>query len=171
MSFELQNLVLIVALLAASVWTVVTSDLLRSAIGLAITSAILTLQIFLYGGPLAAVFELSVCAGLVTVVFVSTIALTKPRTPEAQQEQRQSRLRRFAFLPMLLVLVFLYLQQQGLHPGHVAPAPQGAPLDVRQALWAARRFDLIGQILVVLSGIFGVVVLFKTRDCGEEGKS
>jgi hypothetical protein len=34
---------------------------------------------------------------------------------------------------------------------------------VADVLWVFRRFDLIGQILVILAGIFGVVVLFKAR--------
>ena len=164
MSFDLQNVILLAAMLAAVVWSVMTSDLLRSAIGLALTSVILTLLLFLFGGPLAAVFELSVCAGLITVVFISAISLTKPETRGVRQERKYARLRRFAFLPGLLILAYLYLNAHGLHVTHVAPPPLPPVKDVRETLWFVRRFDLVGQILILLVGVFGVVVLFKTRD-------
>jgi len=40
------------------------------------------------------------------------------------------------------------------------PAP-GAAVDVRAALWGARRLDLLGQLIVIFVGDFGVVILFK----------
>ena len=49
-------------------------------------------------------------------------------------------------------------------------APPAPPVkDVRETLWFVRRFDLIGQILIVLVGVFGVVVLFKTRRSAGDG--
>ncbi len=36
-------------------------------------------------------------------------------------------------------------------------------MDVRQMLWDWRRLDLVGHILIILTGIFGVVILFMTR--------
>ena len=169
MNFDLQNMLLLAAMLAAGVWAVMTSDLLRSAIALAVVSVILTLQMFLLGGPLAAVFELSVCAGLITVVFISVISLTQTETPTARQERKVLRLRRFVFLPVLLILAFLYVQAHGPHVTHLAPPPLPPVKDVRETLWFVRRFDLVGQILILLVGVFGVVVLFKTRN-GSEGE-
>jgi len=167
MTFDVTNMVLLMALLVAGIWTVMTSDLLRSAIGLAVTSVILTLVLFHLGGPLAAVFELSVCAGLITVVFISTISLTKPKTLEVRQAYRLRRMMRFVFLPMLLAIVGWYVSEAHVHLEQKA-APLPASVDVRYALWALRRLDLVGQILIVLAGVFGVVVLFKTRESGQE---
>lgn len=164
MTFDATIIVLILALLTAGLWTVMTSDLLRSAIGLALTSAILTLILFVLGGPLAAVFELSVCAGLITVVFISTISLTKPETAAIVAADRLRRLLRFVFLPVILAVVGWYVSAANLHPVHLAPPAPGPGADVRHMLWFARRFDLVGQILVILAGVFGVVVLFKKRD-------
>ncbi len=62
--------------------TVMIRDLLKAAVSLAALSAVLTVILFMLKAPLAAVFELSVCAGLITVVFVSTISMTKLRTKE-----------------------------------------------------------------------------------------
>jgi len=169
MTLDMTNMVLLMALLAAGVWTVMTSDLLRSAIGLAVTSVILTLLLFQLGGPMAAVFELSVCAGLITVVFISTISLTKPKTVEVRQAYKLRRLTRFAFLPLILILVGYYVSTSHVRLDQkVLPLP--ASVDVRYALWALRRLDLVGQILIILAGIFGVVVLFKTKNDGEEEK-
>ena len=39
--------------------------------------------------------------------------------------------------------------------------PGGLETDVRDVLWNVRRLDLVGQILIILAGVFGVVILFK----------
>ncbi|MFA5085344.1 MAG: hypothetical protein WC482_03165, partial [Candidatus Omnitrophota bacterium] len=74
------DMILLTAMVVAASWTVMTRSLLKSTIGLALTSAIITIIMFRLGSPLAAVFELSVCTGLITAVFVSTISLVKPLT-------------------------------------------------------------------------------------------
>ena len=51
-------------------------DLLHSAILLGMGSASLGVVFFIANAPIAAVFELVVCAGLITVLFISVIALT-----------------------------------------------------------------------------------------------
>ncbi|HVO77115.1 MAG TPA: hypothetical protein VMT60_03935, partial [Candidatus Bathyarchaeia archaeon] len=105
MTFDATSIILLAILLAASIWTVMVSDLILSAIGLAVTSAILTLVLFHLGGPLAAVFELSVCAGLITVVFVATISLTRAGSCEDARWERLGILKRFVWLPLLLAVV------------------------------------------------------------------
>lgn len=153
----------LLALMAATLWTVLAADLLRSAIGLAVTSVVLTLLLFRMDEPLAGVFELSVCAGLITVVFISTISLTKPMGDAEVRHirNRLNRWKRYVFLPVVLVAVG-YLLGRGMF-GLELPARISATEDVRQVMWFARRFDLIGQILVILVGVFGVIVLFKAK--------
>ncbi len=153
---------LLVLLLLAGVWTVMTLDLLKSAIGLALTSVILTLLLFLADAPLAGVFELSVCAGLITVVFIGAISLTKPLDAAEARARDRSRIRRFLLLPILVtVLAWLLFT---LHPRLGLPLPPALPgLEARDALWNLRRLDLVGQIVIILAGVFGVVILFKTR--------
>jgi NADH-quinone oxidoreductase subunit J len=172
MTFDATNMILLVALLAAGVWTVMVSDLLQSAIGLAVSSAILALILYHLGGPLAAVFELSVCAGLITVVFIATISLTSAEACEDARWEKLKVLKRFVFLPPILAIVAWRLAAAGMHPDLVAPPLTGSAEDVRQVLWSVRRLDLLGQILIVLAGVFGVVVLFKGKhdDNGEETK-
>lgn len=154
--------VLLGLLVAAALWTVLTPTLLRSAIALALTSALLTLVMFQLDAPLAGVFELSVCAGLITVIFVSAIALTRP-LEEAQEEERQrSHGRRF--LPVLGVSAWVgVLLWAGGYALETRAAPEAASLGVREVLWTLRRLDLLGQIIVLFVGVFGVVILFKEK--------
>jgi len=164
MTFETLNLLLLVLLVAGGLWTVMTLDLLRSAIGLALTSVALTLLLFHLGSPLAGVFELSVCVGLITVVFVSTISLTRRLTGEESVERDRSRLRRFAALPVLILTIAAVLLLRHFHVEVAAPPEAAGPVaDARELLWNDRRFDLAGQIMILLTGVYGVVVLFKEK--------
>ena len=82
------DIFLLVFLLIAAVWTVMAARLLASVIGFAVTSAILTILIFRLNAPLAGVFELSVGAGLIPVLFVATIGLTQRLTGDKLQARR-----------------------------------------------------------------------------------
>ena len=159
--------ILLIVLVAAAVWTVLTYGLLLSAIGLGITSAVLAVVLYELGAPLAAVFELSVCAGLITVVFVSAISLTPRTTTSEKKALARKRLARFLPLPFLVLaaawLLWGWLQGFAL-PFAEPPALAG---EVREVLWNDRTADIIGQIAVVFTGVFAVVVLFKHLRRGE----
>ena len=88
----------------AAAWTVMTARLLRSVIGLALTSMILTIIMFKLNSPLAAVFELSVCAGLISAIFISCISLTQRLTDEQAAARQKERFSKFWLLPVILVL-------------------------------------------------------------------
>jgi NADH-quinone oxidoreductase subunit J len=156
------NLALLLALLAAALWTVMTRSLLRSAIFLALTSIILTVLMFRLNSPLAAVFELSVCAGLISVLFVSTISLTQPMSQQDMLKHMRERLARFWFLPALLIVVAIVLTLMNIKPVIHLPPPEKSQ-DVRIVLWHLRPVDVLGQIIVLLTGAFGVVIFFKER--------
>jgi len=162
--FNTMNVVLLGMFLAAGVWTVMTSHLLKSAIGLAVTSIMLTLLLFHLKATLAGVFELSVCAGLITVIFISAISLTKPVAETEARKMKMKRLQRFIFLPVLLFIAGWLLSSRMIHLTNPAHTVADAAATVQQALWSGRRFDLVGQILIILAGVFGIVVLFKTKD-------
>jgi NADH-quinone oxidoreductase subunit J len=154
------NIILAVVLVIAAVWTVMTTRLLRSVIGLAITSVILTIIMFQLNSPLAAVFELSVCAGLISAIFISCIGLTQRLTDEQLAVRKKERLSKFWLLPVVVILAGVALYQ--LHipfDFNLPPAP--AESDVRNIIWNLRHLDLVGQIVILLAGAFGVVALFK----------
>ena len=157
------NLVLMLALVATALWTVMTARLLRAAIGVAVASAVLATIMFRLDAKLAAVFELSVCAGLIPAIFIAAIGLTRRLDAEGLAERRREKLKRFALLPILVAAVGLALWLIPM-PANLLPlvAPAAGPTqDVREVLWAFRHVDLIGQMLVLAAGAFGVVVLVK----------
>jgi NADH-quinone oxidoreductase subunit J len=152
--------ILLIALTAAALWTVMSRSLLRSAIGLALTSAILSVIMFDLGSPVAAVFELSVCAGLISAMFFSIITITEPLTPEKVIQEWRARLERFWYLPVIVLLAGLALRFMNVSIDIKLPAP-GEIIDVKNLLWANRQLDLIGQIIILLCGVFGIVILLK----------
>jgi NADH-quinone oxidoreductase subunit J len=156
------DILLVWLLVGAAMATVMTPRILWSVIGLAVTSAVLTILMFRFDSPLAAVFELSVCAGLIPAIFISTISLTQRLSPEGMAERRREKWRRFGLLPVLVILVGVALMQVHIPLDFVAP-PAAKETDVRNVLWHVRHIDLVGQIAILLGGAWGVVVLLKER--------
>ena len=71
------DIVLFITVIVSAVLAVRFNNLLFAAISLAALSAILTIVFYRFNSPYAAIFELSVCAGLITALFVSAISLTR----------------------------------------------------------------------------------------------
>ena len=160
MSGSTMDIIILVALVLAALATVLTAQVIRSVIGLAVTSALVSLVLFRLNAPLAAVFELSVGAGLIPAIFLSVIGITKRMTPEALMERKKEKLRMYWALPLIVILVGVALTQVHLP---ALPPPTAPPMagDVKTILWNLRHLDLLGQILILLGGTFGVVVLVK----------
>ena len=160
-------IILLVSMVLAAFWSVMTSLFLRATIALALASVILTVIMFQLGAPLAAVFELSVCAGLISVIFISVISLTQNLPIKEQLTRRENRITRFRYLPLILIAVAagMYFVRVPLNLDLLGPE---TVTDVRSVMWDLRRFDLFGQILVLLTGAFGVIILFKGR--GKDGR-
>jgi len=152
--------ILLVVLVLAALWASMATALLRATLGLALTSALLAVVMYALGATLAAVIELSVCAGLITVVLVSVTSLTQPRTFKEALAARRSRLRRFWPLPFVLLAAGIGLSFVRVPVDIVLKVP-AADGDVRTVLWSLRQLDLFGQILILLAGVFGVLVLFR----------
>jgi NADH-quinone oxidoreductase subunit J len=154
------NVILLAGLVLSALATVMTARVMRSAITLALTSAILAMLMFRLNSPLAAVFELSVCAGLIPAIFLSVIGLTRRLTPEALAVRKKEKLKRYWALPVIVLLAAMALLQVQIPLDFVPPAPV-AEQDVRNVLWNLRHADLLGQIVVLVAGALGVVVLVK----------
>ncbi len=78
---ELMSLINAVLLLSTAIMFVMAVELkklIHASILLGAGSAILACVFFIAGAPFAAVFELVVGAGLITVLFISAISMTKP---------------------------------------------------------------------------------------------
>ena len=154
------NVLLLILLVIAAVWTVMTTRLPRSAMGLAITSAVLSIIMFKLDSPLAAVFELSVCTGLISAIFISIISLMRRITAENREIRQKEHIRKYWLLPIIIVLAAVALSQLHLPMDFNLSAPPKEN-DVRIILWNLRHLDLLGQIVILLAGSFGVAVLFK----------
>ena len=152
--------IVLVFMVLAALWASMTTLLLRATIGLALTSAMLAVVMFSLGATLAAILELSVCAGLISVVFVSVISLTQTKTFKDILQHRKGRLARFWPLPLVMLGAGIALSF--VHtPVQIALPLPGGDGDVRTVLWNLRQLDLFGQILILLAGVFGVMVFFK----------
>jgi NADH-quinone oxidoreductase subunit J len=151
---------LLVVLVTLAVLAILLKDLLRSAIALALASLVLGIIFFRMGAPYAGVFEISVVAGLITVLFILTIALTK-----AGEEVRESRLVNWVFplvfVAFIVIDALVMKSLLGKVPALASAAESGSFGDV---LWRGRTFDLVGQIAVILAGVFAVLALFRKRD-------
>ena len=154
------DVILVVALVAAAMTTDMMPRMLWSVISLAMTSIVVTLWMFRLDAPIAAVFELSVCACLIPAVFITAIGLTKRLTPEALAVRATEKLKQYWLLPVIVVFVGIVLTQVRI-PLDFALPPESGTTSVREVLWLARQLDLVGQIVILLGGGFGVAVLFK----------
>ncbi|MBD3292683.1 MAG: DUF4040 domain-containing protein [Armatimonadia bacterium] len=79
MAIQVLNWVALGLVLLLAVLAVHMRDLLKGALALALMSAVLAAMFYHFGAPWAAMFELSVCAGFITVLFLAVIALTEGR--------------------------------------------------------------------------------------------
>ncbi len=160
-------ILLLAGLVASTIICVTLQNLLKSCIALSVVSAILSVIMFLMGAHMAAVFELSVCAGLITVIFVSAISMTKVRSQEEIEEEERTRRKRFKWLPLVLIVLFtgaMFLLWP--HLNTLLPYAEFPVSAVEQdVFWNKRPTELLGQIIIVLVGVFGVLIFFK-----EEGE-
>lgn len=153
------HLLLLGIFLVFVLWTVMAIRLLRAVIGLAFTSVALTIIMFQLDSPLAAVFELSVCAGLISVIFVTTISFTQRISQERLEERKKERIIKFWPLPIILIVVGFFLFRMNIPIDFILPKASG--LDAKNILWNLRPLDLMGQIIILLAGSLGVAILFK----------
>lgn len=158
------NIILLSCLLLASLWTVMTIRLVRAVVGLALTSAVLSVVMFKLDSPLAAVFELSVCAGLISVIFVTTVSFTQRVSHERLLIRRKERFAKFWLLPFLLLLAGIVLFYYTRRPSNlVIPASSTRGVEAQYILWNWRHLDLLGEVTALLSAAIGVAALFKER--------
>lgn len=147
------------------VLAVMLRSLTKSAIALAAASALLAMIMYLLGSVWAAIFELSVCSGLVTVIFISAISLS--RTDKKDLAALYEDRKRMAFLPAVLIISGVALVAMAASPKFAMPLsiPTADTVDTfREILWTHRQADIWGQVIVVLTGALTVVALFKERD-------
>jgi len=131
---------------------------------MAVLSAILAIIMFALSADLAAALELSVCAGMITVVFISAISMTRTRTEEENKARVKDRRKRFAVLPVILIVALcaaLFIFWPELNALIIEPEAAGDLASGSETLWGKRLVDLLGQVVIVLVGVFGILIFFK----------
>ena len=151
----IQTLVLS-GMLICAIQAIRSEKLLISALWLAGCSVLLALSIGLLGAPEVGVVELSVGAGLVTVIFVFAINIAGEETsiggPLVPRTLAWGLMGLFAFLLVWLIV-----------PRLPAPATQSDALPFLRAVWEERRLDTVLQVALIFSGVLGSLGLMAER--------
>lgn len=157
------HIILLSLIIITSVFAVSYARVIRGAILLGIVSMLVSISLFLLSTPLAAIFELSVCSGLITVIFISVISLTVPPDDKERKKNSLSMAKKIVLLALLVVVCSISLYVLDSKNITFIPLMQNGQeiLNTRDNIWNLRHVDLIGQALVLLTGVFAVVVLFK----------
>lgn len=139
-----------------AVLAILLPSTLMSVLSLAAVSALLSIVFFQLGAPVAGVFELSVGAGLITVLAVLTISFIQTRKVKKQVRTELWIVASFA-AAALFFFIFNTLSPW-VSPSSMPPVNWGA---VGEVLWRLRAFDLLPQALVILSAVLGILVLLR----------
>ncbi|MEG1997185.1 MAG: hypothetical protein RR051_01955 [Clostridiales bacterium] len=155
-------IICLILMVCCGVASAMIRSMIKSAISLAAMSALLAIVLFMLGATWAGLFELSVCSGLITVIFISAISLTVPdRRDDAHAQDHRER---FVALPFLLIFCGLAIISIMVVTGFNVAMPSETAVDVlsfNEVLWGMRQVDILGQMIILLAGAFAVVVLFK----------
>ena len=154
------ELIVIATMIFCAIKAIRALRLLTSAIYLAGCSALVALFLYMLGAPEIAVIELSVGAGLVTILFVFAIniagddpAVNPPILPQP--------------VAWVLVLIALVTAATILLPNYSTLLPLvSQPLD--ETLWEKRTLDVILQSVFIFSGVLGVLNLLGETTYGQE---
>ncbi|MCE5196232.1 MAG: NADH-quinone oxidoreductase subunit J [Negativicutes bacterium] len=147
-------------LLSCCFMAVKSRSILKSAIYLAAASAALAVVMFLLGATWAAVFEVSVCSGLITVIFISAISLSNMKKEDVQKLYDDKK--RMAYLPYVLLFGgFTVVAVAITKDINLTVLAQNTMEDFQSVFWNTRSADILGQITAILIGGIAVVVLLK----------
>lgn len=140
--------VLVIVAAFCAVQAIRASRLLIAAIWLAGVSALVALLLYLFGAREVAVIELSVGAGLVTVLFVFAISMAgEDLTVLPSIMPRWLALALVSVALVLLALLALPLSEQ----------PAAAEGTFGTMLWQDRGADVLVQIVLIFAGVLGVL--------------
>ena len=125
------------------------NSLLRSAIWLAGVSVLLSIVIYLLGAHQVAVIELSVGAGLVTVMFVFAINVAGDEgIGERSLIPKPLAWALIIFSSLLLIYYVLPIKTS---------TPSVSETSLAAVIWQDRSLDLLVQVVLIYSGVLGLV--------------
>jgi NADH-quinone oxidoreductase subunit J len=158
------HLAVLLSMVITAVFAAWSRHFIYAAMWLALLSVSVSVAMFNMGAPWAAVFELSVCAGLITVLFAGTASMLGKGSKYAQNERKFMRFLPLGLLVFGICLWFIsYPYAALLVP---SSASEAAPVPVGDIIWQLRYKDLIGQICIFLAGALMVKTFFGSRKNG-----
>lgn len=125
--------------------------LLAAALWLAVCSALAATLLYWAGAPEVAVFELSVGAGLVTILFVFSIAI-------AGEDAMNARALVPPVLAWLLIVVLAVLLGRSVLPLEM-PETAAAEPPFAVVMGEQRSLDVLVQIGLIFAGVIGILGL------------
>jgi NADH:ubiquinone oxidoreductase subunit 6 (subunit J) len=142
------TLPILVALVAA-IQAIRARSLIRSALWLAGVSASIAVLFYMLGAHQVAVIELSVGAGLVTVLFVFAIGIAgaeiRPRRPMVPKT-----------LAWVLILVPVLVLTGFVLPFATTVQHSSEP-ETMSVFWQQRGLDVIVQVVLIFCGVLGLL--------------
>lgn len=165
---ELYLLIYFIIILSATI-SVIAKKLINSAIMLAVLSIGVSILLFIYGAVWAAVFELSVCAGLITVLFISAVSLVK-NDEESLSENRV----KYTVFPFILIAIIIissiFVPEYFLELQKFSTYNTEKEKPIGEFIWIYRGVDIIGQLTLLASSVFIIKhIFFKNKNIKENG--
>jgi uncharacterized MnhB-related membrane protein len=147
------HILIAAGILVCAVQAVRIQRLLYSAIWLAGASALVALLMYMLGAPEVAVIELSVGAGLVTVIFVFAINIAGDETFKSKPLIPKP-------LALTLILVTVLLIGWFALPAlsMYTTSSLGTPF-ITNKLWNDRTLDILLQVVMIFAGTLGILGL------------
>ncbi|MCL5995706.1 MAG: NADH-quinone oxidoreductase subunit J [Chloroflexi bacterium] len=154
---------IVAAAVLCAVQALRSARLLVSALWLAGTSALIALLLYLMGAHEVAVVELSVGAGLVTILFVFAISVAGDEVIDLHNIVPKPLAISLVVLAALL-MAWLVLRQPGTVQGQPSeegfqPAAETTVTALADALWQQRGLDALVQVVMIFSGVLGMLGL------------
>lgn len=151
----MEFLLLLLGALICAYRAIVSTRILTSTIYLACISALVSAVLYLLGAPQVAVMELSVGAGLVTVLLVYAVSVVGEDALDPASVIPK---------PLALIVVGLSAILLGwmVYPS-IQLSEQTGPIDLASVLWQNRVLDVWIQIVLIFSGVMGVLGLLSER--------
>ncbi len=152
---------LVSAALLCALQAIHSKRLLISALWLAALSALLSILFYILGAEQVAVIELSVGAGLVTVLFVFAINVA------GDQELKGRDIIPIPFAAGLVLIGILLLIRfiVPLEP----PLRTSRSVSFVETLWGLRGLDMLVQIVLIFSGVLGLLRILAEAKAPLEG--
>ncbi len=151
----MEYLLLVVASITCALLAIRASRLLSSALWLAGASVFTALILYLLGAPEIAVIELSVGAGLVTVLFVFAITIAGEDAMHTRSLVPKSLA--WFFVGLVVVLIgFLVLPN---NPNQSPVADTSFIIN----FWQDRALDVVAQIALIFAGVLAILGLLPNQ--------